>query len=358
MTPVYNRSENTNEKQDLRSMTQESLKEAVVQIGEKPFRAKQIFTWLHKNQVESIDEMTNISKALREKLKDSFTISPMDIVQKLTSKTDGTCKYLFDIGGGTVIESVLMRYDYGNAVCISSQAGCRMGCSFCASTVDGLERNLLAGEMAAQIYKIQKDIGERISNVVIMGSGEPLDNYQNVLDFLNIINDKDGNDLGLRHITVSTCGLVEKINDLAQKRLQINLAISLHAPNDQIRQKIMPVAKKYSIDSVIGAARDYANTTKRRVTYEYALIKGVNDSKENAGELAKRLKGTMCHVNLIPVNDVRENNYVKSDEAGIKTFAGILSSCGIETTIRRKLGSDINAACGQLRKRYKEQNNI
>jgi 23S rRNA (adenine2503-C2)-methyltransferase len=231
-----------------------------------------------------------------------------------------------------------------------------MGCSFCASTVGGLERNLLAGEMAGQIYKIQNDIGERISNVVIMGSGEPLDNYDNVIDFLNIINDKDGNDLGQRHITLSTCGLVDKINALAEKNLQITLAISLHAPNDEIRKSIMPIANKYPIADVINAARMYANTTKRRVTYEYAMINGVNDSVENAGELAKRLKGTMCHVNLIPVNEVKENNYTKSSEDKIKTFAGILGSCGIETTIRRKLGSDINAACGQLRKRYKEEN--
>jgi 23S rRNA (adenine2503-C2)-methyltransferase len=343
------------EKQDLRSLTSEKLKTAIVELGEKPFRAKQIFGWMHKQQIENIDDMTNISKALREKLAERYFIAVPQIVEKFESKEDGTVKYLFDIGG-VIIESVLMRYSYGNAVCISSQAGCRMGCSFCASTVDGLERNLLAGEMAGQIYKIQNDIGERISNVVIMGSGEPLDNYDNVIDFLNIINDKDGNDLGQRHITLSTCGLVDKINALAEKNLQITLAISLHAPNDEIRKSIMPIANKYPIADVINAARMYANTTKRRVTYEYAMINGVNDSIENAGELAKRLKGTMCHVNLIPVNEVKENNYTKSSEDKIKTFAGILGSCGIETTIRRKLGSDINAACGQLRKRYKEEN--
>jgi 23S rRNA (adenine2503-C2)-methyltransferase len=342
------------DKSDLRSLTSDKLKDVIVSMGEKPFRAKQIFTWIHKHQVENIDEMTNISKALREKLAENYRIAVPQIVQKLESKEDGTIKYLFDIGG-VIIESVLMRYSYGNAVCISSQAGCRMGCSFCASTVDGLERNLLAGEMAGQIYKIQRDIGERVSSVVIMGSGEPLDNYDNVIDFLNIINDKDGNDLGQRHITLSTCGLVDKINALAEKNLQITLAISLHAPNDEIRKSIMPIANKYPIADVINAARNYANTTKRRVTYEYAMINGVNDSVENAGELSKRLRGTMCHVNLIPVNSVKENNYTRSSEESIKTFAGILGSCGIETTIRRKLGSDINAACGQLRKRYKDQ---
>lgn len=343
------------DKMDLRSLTPEKLKIELEKIGEKPFRAKQIYSWLHQKQVTSFDEMTNLSKALRKKLENSYIIKNLKIVEKLVSKEDNTIKYLFDIGDNIVIESVLMRYSYGNAICISSQAGCRMGCTFCASTVDGLERNLLPGEMAGQIYEIQRDIGERISNVVIMGSGEPLDNYDNVIDFLEIIHSKEGNNLSHRHITLSTCGLVDKIYNLAKENLQITLAISLHAPNNDIRQRTMPIAKRYDFVSLITAAKDYANTTKRRVTFEYALIKGINDSDKDARELSSRLKGIMCHVNLIPINDVKENNYIKSTEENIKHFAEILQSSGIETTIRRKLGSDINAACGQLRKSYKNK---
>ncbi|MGN1317500.1 MAG: 23S rRNA (adenine(2503)-C(2))-methyltransferase RlmN, partial [Lachnospirales bacterium] len=295
----------------------------------------------------------NISKDLREKLKENYSLSHLNIVKKLKSNEDGTIKYLFDLGDGIYIESVFMKYEYGNSVCISSQAGCRMGCKFCASTVDGLDRNLLAGEMAEQIYEIERDTGERISNIVIMGSGEPLDNYDNLIKFLSIINDKEGQEIGLRHITVSTCGLVDKIYELSKLKLQITLAISLHAPNDEIRKKTMPVANKYSIENLIKAAKDYADTTGRRVTYEYALIQGVNDSKENALELADRLKHSLCHINLIPVNDVKENNFTRSSEKNIKNFAELLKSKGIETTIRRRLGSDINAACGQLRKSYR-----
>lgn len=343
------------DKIDLRSLTLEKLKAELEKTGEKAFRAKQIYSWLHQKQVASFDEMTNLSKALRKKLEDNYVIKNLKIVEKLVSKEDNTIKYLFDIGDNIVIESVLMRYSYGNAVCISSQAGCRMGCTFCASTVDGLERNLIPGEMAGQIYEIQRDIGERISNIVIMGSGEPLDNYDNVIDFLEIIHSKEGNNLSHRHITLSTCGLVDKIYKLSKENLQITLAISLHAPNNDIRQNTMPIAKRYDFTSLIKAARDYANTTKRRVTFEYALIKDVNDREEDARELSSKLKGIMCHVNLIPVNDVKENNYIRSTEENIKHFAEILQSSGIETTIRRKLGSDINAACGQLRKSYKNK---
>lgn len=346
------------DKIDLRSLTLPKLSDELANMGEKSFRAKQIFSWLHQKQVTSFDEMTNLSKALREKLKENYIIKNIKIVEKLVSKEDNTSKYLFDIGDDIVIESVLMRYSYGNAVCISSQAGCRMGCTFCASTVDGLERNLLPGEMVAQIYEIQHDIGERVSNVVIMGSGEPLDNYDNVIDFLEIIHSKEGNNLSHRHITLSTCGLVDKIYDLAKENLQITLAISLHAPNNEIRQNTMPVAKRYDIDSLIKAAKYYADTTKRRVTFEYALIKGVNDSSDCARELASRLKGIMCHINLIPVNDVKENNYIRSTEENINSFASLLRELGIETTVRRKLGSDINAACGQLRKSYKNRGKV
>jgi 23S rRNA (adenine2503-C2)-methyltransferase len=342
-------------KTDIRSLTFDALTQRLTDMGEKSFRAKQIFEWLHARGVESFDEMTNISKQLRDKLAEVFYISNLKIVEKLVSQEDSTVKYLFDIGDNTIIESVFMSYSYGNAVCVSSQAGCRMGCSFCASTVDGLERNLLAGEIAGQIYNIQRDTGKRISNIVVMGSGEPLDNYNNVLDFLNIINSDKGLGIGMRHITLSTCGLVDKIYELMELKLQITLAISLHAPNDDIRRNIMPIAKRYSIDEVITAAKKYADFTKRRVTYEYSLISGVNDSRENAMELASRLKGSMCHINLIPVNDVRENSYVRSSEDSIRLFASVLEENGVETTIRRKLGSDINAACGQLRKRYKDK---
>ena len=343
------------DKRDLRSFTLEKLTEEMKSLGEKPFRAKQIYGWLHQKQVTSFDEMTNISKDLRKKLEENYTLKTLKIVEKLVSKEDNTSKYLFDIGDNIVIESVLMKYSYGNAVCISSQAGCRMGCTFCASTIGGLERDLLPGEMAGQIYEIQRDTGERVSNVVIMGSGEPLDNYDNVMDFLEIIHSKEGNNLSHRHITLSTCGIVDKIYKLAEEKLQITLAISLHAPNNEIRQNTMPVARKYDYDSLIKAAKYYADTTKRRVTFEYALIKGVNDGEDNARELASRLKGLMCHVNLIPVNDVKENNYVRSTEENIRSFAETLQRFGIETTVRRKLGSDINAACGQLRKSYKEK---
>ncbi len=346
------------DKKDLRSLTLDELCAELEDMGEKPYRGKQIFSWLHMKYAENIDDMTDISKDLRERLKIKFTLNNIKTVEKFSSMEDNTIKYLFDIGDGILIESVLMRYSYGNAVCISSQAGCRMGCTFCASAIGGLERDLTPGEMAQQIYKIQKDTGERVSNVVMMGSGEPLDNIDNVLRFLEIIHSDTGNNLSHRHITLSTCGLADKIYELAEKKLQITLAISLHAPNDEIRQRTMPIAHKYSFDSVLKAAKYYADTTKRRVTFEYALIKGVNDSSENARELASRLKGMMCHVNLIPVNDVAENNYTRSSEKNIREFAQVLTDKGIETTIRRKLGSDINAACGQLRKRYKENRGV
>lgn len=343
-------------KADLLSYTFDELKTFIAEIGEKSFRTKQIFEWIHKKNVDSFDEMSNLSKDLRENLKQKAVLNKANIVEKFISKDDGTIKYLFEIENNNIIESVLLKYSYGNTVCISSQAGCRMGCSFCASTIDGLERNLSAGEMLSQIYEISKDIGERISNVVIMGSGEPLDNYDNLLNFLEIINSPDGAEIGHRHITVSTCGLVDKIYELCGEKLQITLAVSLHAPNDEIRRKIMPISKKYPIEALFKAAKDYGDITKRRVSFEYALISGVNDSKENARELASKLKGSLSHVNLIPVNDVKERNYIKSSEDTIKEFAEVLKSANIETTIRRKLGSDINAACGQLRRGYKENN--
>ncbi|MBR6651753.1 MAG: 23S rRNA (adenine(2503)-C(2))-methyltransferase RlmN, partial [Anaerotignum sp.] len=318
--------------------------------------AKQIFDWLHAKQVDSFEEMTNLSKGLREKLAETASINGVEIVRKLVSQIDGTRKYLFALSDGAIIESVLMKYEHGNTVCISTQVGCRMGCKFCASTLDGVERGLTAGEMLSQIYAIQKDCGESVHGTVLMGSGEPLDNYDNVVKFLRPINDPKGQNMGQRHITLSTCGLVDRMYDLAEEDLQITLAVSLHAPNDGIRTQTMPIAKVYSMDRLLQACRDYADKTKRRITFEYALIHGVNDGDEHAWELVKKLRDMLCHVNLIPVNDVKERNYVKSTADRVKRFAGILNENGVETTVRRKLGSDIDAACGQLRRSHmKEQ---
>jgi len=346
-----------NNKIDLKSFTLEELQDIIVYLYHREFRGTQIFNWIHQKNVNDFNEMTNLSKDMREKLNYYFKLANLSIVKKIVSEIDGTTKYLFQIkDDNIVIESVLMRHSYGNSVCVSTQAGCRMGCSFCASTVDGLERNLTAGEMLSQVYEIGKDIGQHISNVVMMGSGEPLDNFDNCIKFLNIINSKQGYNLGHRHITLSTCGIVDKIYKLAEQMLQITLAISLHAPNDEIRRQLMPIANKYNIDSVINAARFYAEKTKRRVTFEYALIKNVNDSESCSRQLAKKLRGSLFHVNLIPINDVKERNYIRTSESDIKNFASILESYNIEVTVRKEMGSDINAACGQLRKGYKDNN--
>ena len=341
---------------DIKSMNINELEDLLKELGEPKFRAKQIFDWLHAKQVDSFEEMTNLSKGLREKLAETASINGVEIVRKLVSQIDGTRKYLFALSDGAIIESVLMKYEHGNTVCISTQVGCRMGCKFCASTLDGVERGLTAGEMLSQIYTIQKDCGERVHGTVLMGSGEPLDNYDNVVKFLRLINDPKGQNMGQRHITLSTCGLVDRMYDLAEEDLQITLAVSLHAPNDGIRTQTMPIAKVYSMDKLLQACRDYADKTKRRITFEYALIHGVNDGDEHAWELVKKLRDMLCHVNLIPVNDVKERNYVKSTTDRVKRFAGILNENGVETTVRRKLGSDIDAACGQLRRSHmKEQ---
>ena len=342
-------------KEDLKSMSLEELQGFMANIGEAKFRAKQVFEWIHKKQADSFSDMTNLSKNLREKLEKEAKLSYARILEKRVSKQDGTTKYLFALENDNIIESVLMRYGYGNAVCISTQVGCRMGCTFCASTLDGVERNLTAGEMLSQIYEIQKDTGERVSSVVLMGSGEPLDNYDNVIKFIRLLNDKDGLNIGQRHITLSTCGLIEKMYKLADECLQITLAVSLHAPNDEIRNKIMPVSKKNDMDRLLEACKYYSDTTKRRITFEYAMISGVNDSLDCAKELSERLRNMICHINLIPVNDVKERNYKKSSGETVEIFAEFLNSKGIETTVRRKLGSDINAACGQLRKGYLEK---
>ena len=327
----------------------------MVSIGEAKFRAKQIFRWLHVKYANSFDEMTDLSEALREKLRKNYEIGAVKQVKKLVSKIDNTTKYLFELENNYIIESVFMHYSYGNTVCISTQAGCRMGCTFCASTIDGVEKSLTPAEMLSQVYEIERDKGETISGVVLMGSGEPLDNYDNVLKFIKLINSKDGKNMGQRHITLSTCGLINKMYDLADEELQITLAVSFHAPNDEIRNRLMPVSKANPMDKLLEACRFYADKTKRRITFEYSLIKGVNDSADNAKELASKLKGMLCHVNLIPINDVKEKDYVKSTNETIKRFEDILLSRGIETTVRKSLGGDIDAACGQLRKRYKDE---
>ncbi len=345
------------DKIDIKSMNITELEDLLKELGEPKFRAKQIFDWLHAKQVDTFEEMTNLSKGLREKLSETAAIYGVELVRKLVSQIDGTRKYLFALHDGAIIESVLMKYEHGNTVCISTQVGCRMGCKFCASTLDGVERGLTAGEMLSQIYAIQKDCGERVHGTVLMGSGEPLDNYDNVVKFLRLINDPKGQNMGQRHITLSTCGLVDNMYRLAEEELQITLAVSLHAPNDGIRTQTMPIAKVYSMEKLLQACRDYADRTKRRITFEYALIHGVNDGDEHAWELVKKLRDMLCHVNLIPVNDVKERNYVKSTADRVKRFAGILNDNGVETTVRRKLGSDIDAACGQLRRSHMQQEN-
>ena len=342
-------------KKDLKSLTLEELQIEMVSIGEAKFRAKQIFRWLHVKYANSFDEMTDLSEALREKLRKNYEIGAVKQVKKLVSKIDNTTKYLFELENNYIIESVFMHYSYGNTVCISTQAGCRMGCTFCASTIDGVEKSLTPAEMLSQVYEIERDKGESIPGVVLMGSGEPIDNYDNVLKFIKLINSKDGKNMGQRHITLSTCGLINKMYDLADEELQITLAVSFHAPNDEIRNRLMPVSKAHPMDKLLEACRFYADKTKRRITFEYSLLKGVNDSADNAKELASKLKGMLCHVNLIPINDVKEKDYVKSTNETIKRFEDILLSRGIETTVRKSLGGDIDAACGQLRKRYKDE---
>ncbi len=336
-------------KTDILSFNQEELVKFVNTLGEKKFRADQIFDWLHNKNVSSFEEMKNISKATIAKLDELTYIPKLVIEDKLVSNEDGTVKYLFELKDGNYVESVFMKYKHGNAVCISTQVGCKMGCTFCASTVNGFIRNLTAGEMLGQIYEIQKDTGERVSNVVLMGSGEPLENFENVIKFIENVNSEKGLNISQRSITLSTCGLVDKMYELAEMKLKINLAVSLHATNQETRESIMPIARKFELDELLKACKYYGDVTKRRVTFEYALIHGVNDSVIQANELGRKIKGSLSHVNLIPVNKVSENNFEKSKSRAIKDFANILKSMGIEATIRRELGSDINAACGQLR---------
>ena len=329
----------------------EELQKWMKDNKESSFRAKQIMDWLYKG-VCNFDDMKNLPKNTKENLKLNFKIELPKVIEKFVSKKDGTVKLLLGYDDGNLIETVVMKYTHGNSICVSTQIGCRMGCKFCASTLDGRVRDLSCGEIISQILVAQKEIGERISNIVLMGSGEPLDNYENVIKFIKLVNEKYSLNIGQRHITLSTCGLVPKIKQLADEDLQITLAISLHAPNDNIRKQSMPIANKYSIDEIIEACTYYISKTGRRITFEYALIKDFNDTRECAEELSFLLKNMLCHVNLIPVNEVKEREYKRADKKNIERFKDILSKKNIEVTVRREMGSDINAACGQLRRSY------
>lgn len=340
------------DKADLKSMNLAEMTEFIVSIGEKPFRAKQVYQWIHEKQADSFDEMTNISKKMRELLADAGYLTTLKKEEVQISKLDGTRKYLFQLEDGNVIESVLMRYKHGNSVCISSQVGCRMGCRFCASTLDGLVRGLRPAEMLDQIYQIGKDVGERISNVVVMGTGEPMDNFDNLLRFIELLTDENGLHISQRNLTVSTCGIVPRMRELADKKLQITLALSLHASNQEKRLSLMPVANKYDIHEVVDACRYYFDQTGRRVTFEYSLVGGVNDTDQDAEELCRLVKGMNCHINLIPVNPIKERDYVQSNAKVIAAFKNKLEKNGLAVTVRREMGRDIDGACGQLRKSY------
>ena len=342
-------------KKDIVSLSFDELKIEMENIGEKAFRAKQIYEWLHVKLVDSFDEMTNLSKALREKLDSQYRIPMVKMVERQISKIDGTNKFLFQLEDGHVVESVLMRYKHGNSVCISSQVGCRMGCKFCASTIGGLERNLLPAEMVGEIYQIQKISGERVANVVVMGSGEPLDNYDNFVRFVHLLSDEHGLHISQRNITISTCGIVPNMKRLADEQLQITLALSLHASTQEKRKVLMPIANKYELPDVLEACDYYFEKTGRRITFEYSLVHGVNDRDEDAEELIEILKHRNCHLNLIPVNPIKERNFEKPSRKSAENFKNKLEKSGINVTIRREMGSDIDGACGQLRRRYVEK---
>lgn len=339
---------------DIKSLTFDELNSEITSIGLPKFRTGQIYSWLHEKGVDSFDEMTNLSKDLREKLKQNYFIPSVKIEDKYVSKIDSTVKYLFKLYDGEYVEAVIMKYKYGYTICISSQVGCKMGCRFCASTLAGFKRNLLPSEMESQLHTAQKDLNIRISHIVLMGIGEPLDNYENVIKFIKTVNNDKGLNISMRDITLSTCGIVPKIYDLANEQMPITLTLSLHAPNDKIRSSMMPVNDKWGVDGAIAACKKYAEKTGRRVSFEYTLINGVNDTEECAKELASKLAGMLCHVNLIPVNDVEERGNVRSTDKSIKNFCETLYSLGINATIRRTLGSDINASCGQLRRKKNE----
>ena len=340
---------------DIKSMTLEEITQACREMGEPAFRGKQIFTWLHKG-VRSYEEMTNLPKALRDTLAEHYSLHIPQVVRKQESQKDGTIKYLWQLSDGNCVETVLMRYHYGNTVCISTEVGCRMGCAFCASTLGGLVRRLEPYEMLGQVLFTQVDSGLPISHIVLMGIGEPLDNFDNVLRFLELVNSPDGMNISMRHISLSTCGLVPKIDALAEKKLQLTLSVSLHAPNDEIRNTIMPVNKAYPVEQLLAACRRYYQATNRRISFEYAMIDGVNDTPEAAKELIRRLKGLPAHFNLIPLNHVEESPLKPSTKQAVARFQKMLEDAGIPATVRRTLGGDIDASCGQLRRKYTKEN--
>ena len=342
--------------ENLKSMTQPEIGALLKEMGQPAFRAKQIYTWLHKG-VRSYDEMSNLPKALRDALAERYPICPPTVVRKQESQKDGTIKYLWQLSDGNCVETVLMRYHYGNTVCISSEVGCRMGCAFCASTLGGLVRKLEPFEMLDQVLFTQMDSGLPVSHIVLMGIGEPLDNFDNVMRFLELVNSEDGMNISMRHISLSTCGLVPKIDELAKRKLQLTLSVSLHAPNDAIRDTIMPVNKAYPSEELIAACRRYYEATSRRISFEYAMIHGVNDSVENAKELIRRLKGLPAHFNLIPLNHVEESPLKPSTRNAVAQFQKTLEAGGITATVRRTLGGDIDASCGQLRRKFTKEKN-
>ena len=343
------------DKKDIKSLSLTELTEELNKLGEKAFRAKQLYQWMHEKLARSYEEMTNISKALKEKLEANFVYTSLNMVTFQESKIDGTRKYLFELADGNVVESVWMKYKHGNSVCISSQVGCRMGCRFCASTLDGLERNLLPGEMLDQIYYISRHTGERVSNIVVMGTGEPMDNYDNLISFIRMLSDEHGLNISQRNITVSTCGIVPRIRQLAEEDLQITLALSLHATTDEKRRKLMPIAYTYGLTEVLDACKYYFDKTRRRLTFEYSLVRGVNDTEEDSKELIDLVGHLNCHVNLIPVNPIEERDYKESTAQAIKAFQSRLEKNHINVTVRREMGRDIDGACGQLRRRHKKE---
>ena len=343
------------DRKDIRSYAFEELKTEMEQLGQKAFRAKQIYEWLHVKLVDSFDEMTNLSKDLRETLKEYYRIPMVSMLERQISQIDGTNKFLFELEDGHVVESVLMKYKHGNSVCISSQVGCRMGCKFCASTIGGLERNLLPSEMLGEIYQIQKISGERVSNIVVMGTGEPLDNYDNFVKFVRMLTDEHGLHISQRNVTISTCGIIPNMKRLAEEDLQITLALSLHGSTQEKRKELMPVANKYELPDVLEACDYYFEKTGRRITFEYSLVQGVNDRDEDANELIEILQSRNCHINLIPVNPIKERDFQRPSRKSAENFKNKLEKSGINVTIRREMGSDIDGACGQLRRRYVER---
>ncbi|MDO5156238.1 MAG: 23S rRNA (adenine(2503)-C(2))-methyltransferase RlmN [Eubacteriales bacterium] len=338
------------DKMDIKSMTLDELTQVVVEKGYPKFRAKQIYDWCHVKLCGSVEEMSNLPKDMKQWLKDEFV--SLEVLERLESKVDGTNKFVFRLADGNIIESVFMPYKHGNSVCISSQAGCRMGCRFCASTLMGLDRNLLPSEMLDQIYTISRITGERVSNVVVMGTGEPLDNYDNLIRFIKLLTNEDGLHISQRNITVSSCGIVPNIYQLADEKLAITFAVSLHAPNDEKRKALMPIANRYSLKELMDSCKYYFETTGRRITFEYSLVSGENDTKEDAKELIQLLSGFPCHVNLIPVNPIKERSFRRSDQDSVQKFKALLEKNAVNVTVRRGMGKDIDAACGQLRKKF------